>query len=102
ILVFFVFYTSSGFVAAGRLFESLFELPYVQAMALGSIVMLLYTFFGGFLAVSWSDVLQGTLMLVALVLVAAFGVVQLGGPGEILAALDARNPALLEPFLGSD
>ena len=62
ILVFFVFYTSSGFVAAGRLFEALFGLPYVEAMFWGTAVMLAYTFLGGFLAVSWSDVLQGSLM----------------------------------------
>ena len=102
ILVFFTFYTSSGFVATGRLFESLFGISYLESMFWGSLVMLAYTFFGGFLAVSWSDVLQGTLMFIALVLVAAFGVVHLGGPGEMSAALDARNSALLEPFLGSD
>ena len=50
ILVFFVFYTSSGFVAAGRLFEALFGLPYVEAMFWGTAVMLAYTFLGGFLA----------------------------------------------------
>lgn len=101
ILVFFVFYTSSGFVAAGRLFESLFGLPYAQAMFWGTIVMLAYTFFGGFLAVSWSDVLQGSLMFVALILVAALGLALAGGPAEAwsrLAALDAR---LLDPFVGS-
>lgn len=73
ILVFFVFYTSSGFVAAGRLFEALFGLPYVEAMFWGTAVMLAYTFLGGFLAVSWSDVLQGSLMFVALVMVAVLG-----------------------------
>src|SRR5690606_15248503 len=93
ILVFFAFYASSGFVAAGRLFETLFALPYVESMFWGSIVMLAYTFFGGFLAVSWSDVLQGTLMFVALVLVAALGVQLAGGIGPALDELAARNPA---------
>ena len=79
ILVFFVFYTSSGFVAAGRLFESLFGMPYVGAMFWGSVVMLAYTFFGGFLAVSWSDVLQGSLMFVALRAVALMGLSLVGG-----------------------
>ena len=101
ILIFFAFYTSSGFVAAGRLFETLFGLPYVEAMFWGSIVMLAYTFFGGFLAVSWSDVLQGTLMLVALVLVAAIGVELAGGPGSAADAITARDPALLDPFVGT-
>jgi sodium/proline symporter len=102
ILVFFTFYSSSGFVAAGRLFESLFGLPYHEAMFWGSVVMLAYTFFGGFLAVSWSDVLQGTLMFIALVMVATLGVAMTGGPGELSSALAARNPALLDPFLGTD
>jgi len=101
ILVFFTFYASSGFVAAGRLFESLFGMHYHDAMFWGSFVMLAYTFFGGFLAVSWSDVLQGTLMFFALILVAAMGVGLAGGFGDMLATLEARDPALLDPFLGS-
>jgi len=101
ILVFFTFYASSGFVAAGRLFESLFGMHYHDAMFWGSFVMLAYTFFGGFLAVSWSDVLQGTLMFFALILVAAMGVGLAGGFGDMLATLEAREPALLDPFLGS-
>ena len=100
ILVFFTFYTSSGFVATGRLFESLFGMHYHDAMFWGSAVMLAYTFFGGFLAVSWTDVLQGTLMFFALVLVAATGVAMAGGLDGMTAALDARDPALLNPFVG--
>ena len=98
ILVFFVFYTSSGFVAAGRLFEALFGLPYVEAMFWGTAVMLVYTFLGGFLAVSWSDVLQGSLMFVALVMVAVMGLALAGGPGETFARLEALDASLLDPF----
>jgi sodium/proline symporter len=98
ILVFFVFYASSGFVAAGRLFEALFGLPYVEAMFWGTAVMLAYTFLGGFLAVSWSDVLQGSLMFVALVMVAALGLALAGGPGETLSRLEALDASLLDPF----
>jgi sodium/proline symporter len=101
ILVFFTFYASSGFVATGRLFESLFGMHYHDAMFWGSVVMLAYTFFGGFLAVSWSDVLQGTLMFFALVLVGAVGVGLAGGYGAMIATLEARDPALLDPFVGS-
>ena len=98
ILVFFVFYTSSGFVAAGRLFEALFGLPYVEAMLWGTAAMLAYTFLGGFLAVSWSDVLQGSLMFVALVMVAALGLALVGGPGETVTRLQALDASLLDPF----
>ncbi len=99
ILIFFIFYTSSGFVAAGKLFQALFGMEYAWAMFWGSIVMLAYTFFGGFLAISWSDVLQGTLMFLALVLVALMGVALAGGFSEMLASLESRNPALLDPFI---
>lgn len=101
ILVFFAFYTSSGFVASGKLFATLFDMPYVEAMFWGSIVMLAYTFFGGFLAVSWSDVLQGTLMFVALVLVAWMGLSLAGGIGPSLDQIAARDPSLLDPWIGS-
>jgi sodium/proline symporter len=100
ILVFFIFYTSSGFVAAGRLFQALFGLEYASAMFFGTIVMLAYTFFGGFLAVSWSDVLQGTLMFVALVLVAVLGMALAGGVSETFDAIAARSPELLDPSIG--
>jgi sodium/proline symporter len=63
--------------------------------------MLAYTFFGGFLAVSWSDVLQGTLMFVALVLVAWMGVHLAGGVTPTLDQIAARDPSLLDPFIGS-
>jgi sodium/proline symporter len=100
ILVFFIFYTSSGFVAAGKLFQTLFGIEYAWAMFWGSIVMLTYTFFGGFLAVSWSDVLQGSLMFIALVLVAVLGLALAGGVGETLSGIQARTPELLNPSIG--
>lgn len=100
ILVFFIFYTSSGFVAAAKLFETLFGLPYMEAMFWGTIVMLVYTFVGGFLAVSWSDMLQGTLMFVALVIVAALGLQMAGGATATLDRLAALDAQLLDPFIG--
>lgn len=99
ILVFFVFYTSSGFVAAGRLFESVFSLAYHDALILGSVVMLGYVFLGGFLAVSWSDVLQGSLMFFALVMVAIVGVAESGGLRHTFDGLQALDANLLNPFV---
>lgn len=98
ILVFFVLYASSQFVAAGRLFEALFDLPYVSAVLWGTVVMLAYTFLGGFLAVSWSDVLQGTLMFFALVVVALMGLNLVGGLDGMHTTMNAVNAELLDPF----
>ncbi|MCU7856664.1 MAG: sodium:proline symporter, partial [Candidatus Thiodiazotropha sp. (ex Lucinoma borealis)] len=63
VLLFFLFYTSSGLVAGGKLFEAVFGLPYLWAVASGALIIILYTAFGGFLAVSWTDLFQGLLML---------------------------------------
>lgn len=98
VLLFFTFYTASGLVAGGKLFEAVFDLPYVWAVAAGAGAVLTYTFIGGFLAVSWTDAFQGMLMLAALVLVACFGMAVVGGLDGLAAGLEARNPALLSAF----
>lgn len=98
ILLFFLFYTSSGLVAAGKLFESTFNLDYQTAVIIGTLVIVSYTFFGGFLAVSWTDVIQGLLMAAALVIVPIMALNALGGWGEAQAAMAASNPELLTFF----
>ena len=98
VLLFFTFYTASGLVAGGKLFEAVFGLPYTWAVATGAGAVLAYTFIGGFLAVSWTDALQGMLMLAALVLVACFGVAAVGGFDGMGMQLAGRNPALLDAF----
>jgi sodium/proline symporter len=95
ILLFFLFYTSSGLVAGGKLFEAVFGLPYLWAVAAGTLVILLYTAFGGFLAVSWTDLVQGLLMLAALVAVPLMALSGAGGASLAINGLDAN---LLDPF----
>jgi sodium/proline symporter len=101
VLLFFTFYTASGLVAGGKLFEAVFGLPYIWAVSAGAGAVLAYTFIGGFLAVSWTDAVQGMLMLFALVLVACFGVAVTGGFDGLAAGLAERNPALLNAFTDS-
>lgn len=101
VLFFFALYTSSGFVACGKLFEELFAMPYGWAMLLGAGSIVAYTFFGGFLAISWADVMQGTLMFFALVIVAAMGLYQIGGAAGVEHTLSAFNAELLDPFTSS-
>ncbi len=98
ILVFFTFYTSSGLVAGGKLFESVFGLPYLWAVTAGGATVVLYTFFGGFLAVSWTDFLQGSLMFLALLAVTAMGLDGTGGLSGLGISLQDSNPNLLDPF----
>src|SRR5690606_29770022 len=92
ILVFFAIYCASGIVAGARLFESMFGLPYEQAMFWGAAVTIAYTFIGGFLAVSWTDTVQATLMLFALLLVPLFAILGAGGPAESLSVIEQLDP----------
>ncbi|PSU33602.1 sodium/proline symporter PutP [Photobacterium lutimaris] len=96
ILLFFLFYTSSGLVAGGKLFETVFGLDYTIAVVVGTVCVVSYTLFGGFLAVSWTDLVQGLLMSAALLIVpiAAMN----GSPGDLAIALEAKNPELMTLF----
>ncbi|MGF1700314.1 sodium/proline symporter PutP [Photobacterium makurazakiensis] len=96
ILLFFLFYTSSGLVAGGKLFETVFGLDYTTAVIIGTVCVVSYTLFGGFLAVAWTDLVQGLLMSAALLIVpiAAMN----GGVGDLTTALEAKNPELLTLF----
>ena len=67
-LVFFAFYTASGLVGGAMLLER-FGLTYEQGLILGTTIIVAYTFIGGFLAVSWTDFFQGTLMFICLMVV---------------------------------
>jgi len=98
ILVFFTFYTSSGLVAGGKLFESVFGLDYQWAVAAGAGAVIAYTFLGGFFAVSWTDFFQALLMALALVLVPAIVINEAGGWGVVTARMEMTNPELLNPF----
>jgi sodium/proline symporter len=102
ILLFFLFYTSSGLVAGGKLFNSVFDLPYVWAVLSGAGVVIAYTFLGGFLAVSWTDAVQGTLMLFALIAVPVVAIMDMGGWDAMTSAMAHTNPALLEAFSSTD
>lgn len=69
IVVFFLVYTASALAAGGKLFHSVFGVDYHYALAIGAGVILIYTFLGGFLAVCTTDFIQGTLMLIGLLVV---------------------------------
>ncbi|WDL75374.1 sodium:proline symporter [Helicobacter winghamensis] len=82
ILIFFTFYVSSGLVSGAKLFESTFGIEYSYALSVGTLIIVIYTFLGGYKAVCWTDMIQGLLMLGALVIVPAVMLSQLGGFDE--------------------
>jgi len=91
ILFFFTIYASSGLVAAGKLFEASFGVPYFWAVLIGGIVIVSYTFLGGFLAVCWTDLFQGLLMILALIVVPAVAYFKIGGASTVREAMAAKE-----------
>ncbi|MCE5221703.1 MAG: sodium/proline symporter PutP [Clostridium sp.] len=102
ILVFFVLYISSGIVAGGKLFVDTFKLTYTMGVVVTLSVVVLYTYFGGFLAVSLTDFFQGTLMFICLVVVPVVAYINVGlAPGEFISKIQNIDPALFDMFRGT-
>lgn len=84
IVIFFVPYTASGFAACGKLFGTLFNIPYMPAMIVSAVIIVAYTALGGFLAASTTDLIQSIFMTIALIIVVIFGVSVAGGMGNVM------------------
>ncbi len=92
ILLFFTFSTSSGLAVGAILFENSFGLDYSVALVAGTIIIVCYTFIGGFLAVVWTDAIQAILMLLALV-IAPIAVITIGGGASaVIDRMQLVNP----------
>lgn len=110
ILVFFTFYTASGFVGAAKLFTSTFGVPetlsvcgvtvtgYQLCLWVAALVVVSYTLLGGYMAVCWTDVIQGSLMFFAIVLIPAVVVCNAGGFASTVDQLNEINPYLQSLF----
>ena len=79
IVVFFLVYTAAQFSAGAKLFTSVFGLNYQTALIVGAVVIISYTFLGGFLAVCWTDLIQGSMMFVALIALPIIAIAKMGG-----------------------
>jgi len=101
ILVFYTLYTSSGLVGGAKLFEATFHLDYSTALIVGSFIIVSYTFLGGYNAVSWTDFIQGILMMLALVIVPIVVIYDIGGLDEGLKIIESIDPSYLDIFSGA-
>lgn len=91
IIVFFTVYTAASLVAGGKLFESSLNLSYSLGLWVTAGVVVAYTLFGGFLAVSMTDFVQGVIMLIAMLLVPIVAFNSVGGFAEGLAVAEVAN-----------
>lgn len=101
ILLFFIFYVSSGMVAGGKFYQTTFNGDYLVGMLMIAAITVLYTFFGGFLGATFTDVAQGLLMLIALIMVPIVALFEFGGPAEVFDAVRHANPDALSLTAGA-
>lgn len=102
ILFFFIIYTSAQFVAGGKLFTTVFGMDYTTALLAGTLIIVAYTFTGGFRAVCITDTIQGILMFFALLIVPVTAFFVLGGPAAASAGALLTSPRLIDPFTNPD
>jgi sodium/proline symporter len=101
ILVFFTFYTSSSLVGGAILLEESFNMDYRLALWVGAAVIISYTFFGGFLAASWTDFIQGILMFLALIIIPMVAINELGGWSETVDTVGNMDTSYLNVYSGA-
>lgn len=99
ITVFFLVYAASAFSAGGKLFASVMNIDYHQALTLGAVVILVYTFLGGFIAVCNTDFIQGTLMLIGILTVPIVAVMLMGSGYIIPNLIDSGLNVSAREFL---
>ncbi len=92
IVIFFLVYTASALAAGGKLVQSVAGIDYKLALTIGALVILVYTFMGGFMAVCVTDFIQGMLMLIALLTVPILAYMGISG-GSISEVLDMSGVA---------
>jgi sodium/proline symporter len=95
LVIFVTIYVSAQIDATGSAFESFLGWNYYVGALTGFAVVMAYTVSGGFLAVVWSDVFQGTLMVLGLAALPAIALAHMGGWGPVSTALQAADPNLL-------
>lgn len=88
-------YVAAQMNAAGKAFEATFSLDYAWGVLAGAVIILTYTVIGGFRAVCWTDVIQATFMVIALIGMPIMVLFEIGGYSEFLSAARTTAPELL-------
>ncbi len=98
IIIFFLIYTSSSFVAGAKLFNTAFGMDYTMGLFISAGIVVFYTLMGGFAAVCWTDLFQGFLMFFSVLIVPVTATYLAGGVGETIARLNSINPNFFSMF----
>ena len=95
ILIMVTTYVTAQMVASGKAFQGYLGMEYRVGVVVGAVLIIGYTFIGGYKAVSYTDVVQGVLMLLGLVIVPLAAISAAGGWESVTATLAAEDPGLV-------
>ena len=93
-ILFFTFYVASSLVALGLVFDVVFNISYKYGVSIGVLIAVLYTVFGGYITVAWTDLFQGLFLLSMIILVPVIGIINIGGFQTIQTAAHVRDLSL--------
>jgi sodium/proline symporter len=91
-------YVAAQMVATGKAFDGFTDLDYSSGVIVGAAIIIVYTLVGGYKAVAWTDLIQGVLMLLGLILLPAIAIHAGGGWDDIVLKLKSQDPGLLSPW----
>ncbi len=100
IIFFFTFYLAAQFNGAGKVLNVTFNIPIVIGMIIGAVVIIFYTMMGGFFAVAWTDLIQGIIMIAALIIIPIAGMIELHNQGGSLVSAVAEQGDDYASFFG--
>lgn len=89
-------YVGAQFSAIGKTFDAIFGVPHTVSIPIGGAIIIVYTMLGGFLAVAWTDFVQGLIMVFGLVLLSVVALVSLGGFGGMIEQVSQASPHTME------
>lgn len=98
IIVMVLIYIAAQMIAAGKAFADFMQISYMHGVILGAVVTSLYTMIGGYKAVAYTDVVQGILMLLALLILPIVALSEAGGFAAVMQGLEGVNPSLVDFF----
>ena len=82
-ILFLTHYLSAGMIGIGNVLESLFNINYYWGLTIALLVVVTYTFIGGYVAVAWTDLFQGVFLFVMILIVPVLALMKINGLGAI-------------------
>ncbi len=98
ILVMVTTYVTAQMVASGKALSGFVGWDYRTGVIVGAAIIIGYTFVGGYKAVAYTDVVQGVMMLLGLILVPAAAIYASDGWSGVVGSLEQQDPNLLDMF----